>query len=220
MLRDLQKLVDESDSEGGDGERLEIELRQAAQHLWRAQFLYQTDFGSKGSYDLIQQHKTYFENLFEALGYRIVGGRPTDHSLGLLAIDLPARQTMKLDESLLLLVLRLYFEEAFQRYEINDAGEIEVDGETILQVYEERTHRIRPPVTRVHDILTTFRQRGLLRIVDQGDSRSFALFLRPALPMVVGEDTLASLDEFVAKSGSADAASGSPQPQEDTGAPA
>jgi hypothetical protein len=202
-LKDLEKLVDECDADGGDGERLEVELRQAAQNLWRAQFLYQNDFGSKTSFDLILKHRAYFENLFAALGYRIVGGRPADHFLGLLATDLPARQTMKLDESLLLLVLRLYYEEAFKKFEINDNGEIEVDGETILHLYEERTHRTRPPVTRVHDILTVFRQRGLLRIEDHGDSRSFTLFLRPALPMVIAEDTLASLEEFVAKSSNA-----------------
>lgn len=110
---------------------------------------------------------------------------------------------MKLDESLLLLVLRLYYEEAFRRYEINDDGEIEVEGEAILQVYEERTRRTRPPVTRVHDILTTFKQRGLIRIGDQGDSRRFTLFLRPALPMVVAEDTLASLEEYLNRAQSA-----------------
>lgn len=196
MLRDLEKLIDECD---GDGERLEVELRQAAQTLWRVQFLYQNDFGSKVHYDLILAHRAYFENLFAALGYRIVGGRPNDRFLGLLATDPPARQTMKLDESLLLLVLRLYYEEAFKRYEINDNGEIEVDGETILQVYEERTRRTRPPVTRVHDILTTFKQRGLIRIEEQGDSRRFTLFLRPALPMVVAEDTLASLEEYLSQ---------------------
>jgi hypothetical protein len=194
MLRDLEKLIDECD---GDGEQLEIELRQAAQTLWRVQFLYQSDFGSKAHYDLILAHRTYFENLFAALGYRIVGGRPNDRFLGLLATDPPARQIMKLDESLLLLVLRLYYEEAFRRYEINDNGEIEVDGETILQVYEERTRRTRPPVTRVHDILTTFKQRGLIRVEEQGDSRRFTLFLRPALPIVVAEDTLASLEEYL-----------------------
>lgn len=201
MLKDLERLVDECDASGGDGERLEIELRQAAQNLWRAQFLYRNDFGSKGSYDLIIERRSYFENLFAALGYRVVGGRPNDHLLGLLAIDLPPRQTMKLDESLLLLVLRLYYEEAFKRYEINDDGEIEVDGETILQVYEERTRRNRPLVTRLHDILNSFRQRGLIRMEDQGDSRTFTLFLRPALPMVVSADALQSLDEFIAKSG-------------------
>ncbi|MBI1204947.1 MAG: DUF4194 domain-containing protein [Rhodopseudomonas sp.] len=200
MLKDLEKIVDECDSAGGNGEQLEIGLRQAAQNLWRAQFLYSKDFGSKGSYELIIQHRAYFENLFAAFGYRIVGGRPDDKYLGLLATDLPPRQTMKLDESLLLLVLRLYYEEAFKKYEITDDGEIEADGETILQVYEDRTHRTRPPVTRVHDILTGFRQRGLVRVEDQGDSRNFKLYLRPALPMVVGEDTLQSLDEFVAKS--------------------
>lgn len=214
MLRDLEKVIDECDANGGDGECLEVELRQAAQNLWRAQFLYRNDFGSKGSYDLIIEHRSYFENLFAALGYRIVGGRPDDHLLGLLATDLPARQTMKLDESLVLLVLRLYYEEAFKRYEINDEGEIEVDGETILQVYEERTRRGRPPVTRLHDILTGFRQRGLIRVEDLGDSRNFKLYLRPALPMVVSDETLQSLDEFVAK---ATAAAGGGQDFETVG---
>jgi hypothetical protein len=51
----------------------------------------------------------------------------------------------------------------------------------------------------VHDIFTTFRQRGLIRIEDHGDSRNFKLFMRPALPMVVAEDTIASLEEFVNK---------------------
>lgn len=199
MLRDLGRIIEEADSSGEDGERLETELRHTAQQLWRSQFLYQADWGSKGSYDLIQQYKSYFENLFAALGYRIVGGRPSDHFTGLLAIDLPPRQKMKLEESLLLLVLRLYYEEAFKRYEMNDAAEIEVEGEKILQIYEERTHRVRPSFSVLQDILTGFRQRGLIRVVDQGDNRSFTLFLRPALPIVVGEDMLASLEDYVAK---------------------
>lgn len=215
MLKDLERIIDECDASGGDGERLEIELRQAAQNLWRGQFLYRSDFGSKGSYDLILEHRAYFDNLFEALGYRVVGGRPNDHYLGLLAIDVPPRQTMKLDESLMLLALRLYYEEAFRRFEISEVGEIEVDGETILQLYEERTRRIRPPVTRVHEIFTAFRQRGLLRVVEHGDSRSFTLYLRPALPVVIGEEALASLDEFLARSANVDAGVGE---SEDSGA--
>ena len=202
MLRDLDKLIEEADSSGEDGGKLEADLRHAAQHLWRSQFLYQNDWGSKTDYELLQRYKTYFENLFSALGYRIVGGRPADHFVGLLAIDLPPRQKMKLEESLLLLVLRLHYEEAFRRYEMNDAGEIEVEGETILQVYEERTHRIRPPISVVHDILSSFRQRGLLRVAENVDNRNFTLFLRPALPIVVGEDMLASLEDYVAKAAS------------------
>jgi hypothetical protein len=214
MLRDLSKLIEEEDSSGGDGERLEKELRQAAQQLWRAQFIYENDWGTKTSYDLLRQHTAYFENLFDALGYRIVG-RPADRFIGLLAVELPPRQAMRLDESLLLLVLRLYYEEAFKRFEITEFGEIEVEGETILQVYEERTRRPRPTIGRVHEILREFKQRGLVRIVEQGDNRTFTLFLRPALPMVVAEDTLDSLDDFVARSGSGasrDPASGEATP--------
>ncbi len=198
MLKELEKLIEECDSGGGNGEELEHELRQAAQTLWRSQFLYESDWRTKNVYDVIRRHKSYFENLFEALGYEIVG-RPNDRLIGLLAIDPPARQTLKLDESLMLLVVRLYYEEALKRYALNEAGEVEVESETLLQVYEDRTHRTRPGVVRLNEIITTFRQRGLVRVGEQQDNRNFTLFLRPALPLVVGEEALGSLEEFVAK---------------------
>ena len=200
MLKDLEKIVDEADTSGGNGETLERELRAAAQLLWRSQFLYESDWGAKTAYDLIRRHHVYFENLFEALGYRIVG-RPVDRFVGLLAIDLPPRQSMKLDESLLLLVMRLHYEESLKRFEVNEAGEVEVESEALLEAYEERTRRERPLVGRVREILVAFRQRGLVRIDEHEDRRSFTLFLRPALPMVVAEDTLASLESFAADKG-------------------
>ena len=198
MLRDLSKLIDDEDSEGGDGENLEKELRQAAQQLWRAQFIYENDWGVKTSYEVLRRHTGYFENLFDALGYRVVG-RPNDGYVGLVAIELPPRQSMKLDESLLLLVLRLHYEEAFTRFEAKEFGEVEVESEEILQIYEDRTHRERPNFGRLKEILVGFRQRGLVRIVDQ-DEKNFTLFLRSALPIVVSKDTLGSLEEFVARS--------------------
>jgi hypothetical protein len=199
MLRDLEKLIDDADSSGVNGEEIERELRSAAQHLWRSQFLYESDWGAKATYDLIRRYAAYFENLFDAIGYQVVG-RPVDRFIGLLAIDLPSRQSMKLDESLLLLVMRLYYEEALKRFEVNEAGEVEVESETLLEVYEERTRRERPLIGRVREILIAFRQRGLVRVDEHEGRRSFTLFLRPALPMVVAQDTLASLENFAAES--------------------
>jgi hypothetical protein len=207
MLRDLSKLIDDEDSEGGDGDQLEKELRQAAQQLWRAQFIYESDWRMKTSYEVLRRHIGYFENLFDALGYRVVG-RPNDGYVGLVATELPPRQSMKLDESLLLLVLLLvlllHYEEAFTRFEAKEFGEVEVDSEQILQIYEDRTHRERPNFGRLKEILAGFRQRGLVRIEDQ-DEKNFILFLRPALPIVVSKDTLGSLEEFVSRSTAATA---------------
>jgi hypothetical protein len=208
MLRDLSKLIDDEDSEGGNGDQLQKDLRQAAQQLWRAQFIYENDWGMKNSYEVLRRHTGYFENLFDALGYRVVG-RPNDGYVGLVAIELPPRQSMKLDESLLLLVLRLYYEEAFSRFEAKEFGEVEVESEQILQIYEDRTHRPRPNFGRVKEILTGFRHRGLVRIVEQ-DDKLFTLFLRPALPIVVSQDTLGSLEEFVSRS-TADAEKAEPE---------
>ena len=210
MLRDLEKIVDEADEADGSGEELERALRSAAQHLWRAQFLYEMDWGVKEAYDLIRRHGAYFENLFDALGYRLVG-RPIDRYVGLVAKELPSRQSMKLDETLLLLVMRLHYEEALKKFEINEAGEVEVESETILELYEERTRRERPLISRVREILTSFRQRGLVRVEDQGDKRTFILFLRPALPVVVAQDTLAALETLVAGSPKQDAAASDAQ---------
>jgi hypothetical protein len=194
MLRDLQKIVNDADEADGTGEELERELRAAAQLLWRSQFLYDSDWGAKTAYELIRRHKGYFESLFEALGYRLVG-HPIDRFIGLIAIGLPPRQSLKLDESLLLLVMRLYYEEALKRFEANEVGEVEVESETILEVYEERTRRERPLIGRVREILNTFRQRGLVRLEDHDDRRSFTLFLHPALPLVVSVETLAALEK-------------------------
>jgi len=205
MLKDLERIIDQHDSSGSGGEELEKELRHAAQLLWRSQFVYEGDWNSKSAYDLIRRHMAYFENLFDALGYRVVG-RPNDRLIGLLAVDAPVRQSMKLDESLFLLVLRLYYEEALKRFEINEAGEVEVDSETLLSVYEDRTRRSRPGIGRMHEILTGFKQRGLVRYGEQESSRSFTLYLRPALPMVIGEEALASLEEYLRKSGEPGAA--------------
>ena len=81
-------------------------------------------------------------------------------------------------------------------------GEVEVESEQILQIYEDRTHRERPNFGRVKEILNGFRHRGLVRIVEQ-DEKLFTLFLRPALPIVVSKDTLGSLEEFVMRSSAA-----------------
>ena len=51
---------------------MERDLRQVTLHLWRSQFVYESDWGSKTHYDLIRRHRAYFENLFDALGYRVV----------------------------------------------------------------------------------------------------------------------------------------------------
>ena len=59
MLRDLSKLIDDEDSEGGDGDQLQKELRQAAQQLWRAQFIYENDWGMKTSYEALRRHMGY-----------------------------------------------------------------------------------------------------------------------------------------------------------------
>ena len=56
MLRDLSKLIDDEDSEGGDGDQLQKDLRQAAQQLWRAQFIYENDWGMKTSYEVLRRH--------------------------------------------------------------------------------------------------------------------------------------------------------------------
>jgi hypothetical protein len=50
MLRDLKKIIDDADEADSNGEEVERGLRSAAQHLWRSQFLYESDWGAKEDY--------------------------------------------------------------------------------------------------------------------------------------------------------------------------
>jgi hypothetical protein len=123
MLKDLQKLMEDYDVD-------DIDVRQAVQLLQRSQFVYADDFGVRRLYDLIRTHREFFENYFAIAGSTLVS-EPEERMIGIVPSE-TGRFTMRSDEALMLIVLRLAYQEAIDSYEVGDKGEVQVDSEKLL----------------------------------------------------------------------------------------
>ncbi|QCG89150.1 DUF4194 domain-containing protein [Azospirillum sp. TSH100] len=104
MLSDLQTLLDRAT--GKEAETLEGDLRSTVRTLWDRQFIYADDHGGATPYELARRHRTYLESLFEAMGFDLVIDE-RERLVGILDQDGAAPRTLKLDEALFLLALRV-----------------------------------------------------------------------------------------------------------------
>lgn len=188
MLYEMKKLIDaEADLEPS-------ELRQTASVLLERQFLYADQGLDRKHYHRVIAHAPYFTNLFDAINRRLV----CDQDYGLVGI-LPlegARVTqLARDETLLLLCLRLIYEEGVERFDASH-GSVFSDTETLLQRYQTLARRERPGLVRLREILRTLSRFGLIEVKDEED-RVIALQLRPALRLVTPEGYLARLEAML-----------------------
>ena len=104
MLSDLQTLLDRAT--GKEAETLEGDLRSTVRALWDRQFIYADDHGGARPYELARRHRPYLESLFDAMGFDLVIDE-RERLVGILDQDGAAPRTLKLDETLFLLALRV-----------------------------------------------------------------------------------------------------------------
>lgn len=185
MLYDLKKLLDaEADLEPS-------EMKQTASVLLERQFLYADQSLDKKHYHRVIGHIPYFTNLFDAINRRLV----YDQDYGLVGI-LPQEGArvvqLPQDETLMLLCMRLLYEEGVEKFEASH-GSVFSDTETLLTRYQTLTLRDRPGLVRLREILRTFSRFGLIEVQEERD-RVIALQLRPALRLVTSEGYLAQLE--------------------------
>lgn len=188
MLHELKKLLD------ADEGLAPSEMRQTASVLLERQFLYADESRDKKHYHRIIGHIPYFTNLFDALNRRLV----FDHDFGMVGI-LPqdGSRTVQLaqDEALLLLCLRLLYEEGVEKFEATH-GSVFTDTESLLNRYQTLARRERPGLVRLREILRTLGRFGLIEVEDELD-RVIALKIRPAVRLVTTEGYLAQLEAML-----------------------
>lgn len=192
MLSELKKIVDaEAGLEPAD-------LRLSASVLLERQFLYADQILDKKHYHRIITHVPYFTNLFDALNRRLV----FDHEYGLvgtLPLDGSKSVQLPFEEAVLLLCLRLVYEEGVEKYEAR-RGSVFTDSETVLNRFESLARRERPGLMRLREMLKGFARFGLIELNEERD-RVIALQLRPALRLVTTEAYLQQLESFLENRG-------------------
>lgn len=173
----------------------EAALAAVASALLRHQFIYRYDHGMAPTYDTAVRFREYFAALFRAFGYEFVHDDGAQMVGSLPGPALPTRLQLRLDETLVLLVLRLVFQEEIDRFNARRNRTVATDSEVAMAKLEAITGRERPGFGRLRDILEDFQRRGLVAVEEAGERR-LKIELRPALMLVASADYLARLEQF------------------------
>ena len=189
MLRDLQRVSDRDEALDPQ------QFKAAAARLLKDQFLFRERIGDRAALRLVSDHYQYFDDLFDALGWQL----QRDDDFGVIGI-LPAEgQThvrFRLVDTLMVLCLRLLYEEGMDRFEVRD-GSVFADASMLIERFE--THfagRKLPPKTEFRELLARLRRHGLIELGDAGDEGLPELRILPTIRWVTGAAVLDRIEAF------------------------
>ena len=189
MLRDLRHVVERAGGLDPD------DFRAAASDLLQRQFLSLERTRDRDAYRIITNHHDYFHNLFDALGWSLY--RDDTFSLvGLLPSDAEAFARLKMLDSLMLLCLRLLYEEGMESFDFTD-GCVFVQSETLLSRYETLLGRKRPLVTEFREVLRVLKRYSMIELGSDADDGLPTIRILPTVRLVTGEQVQEHIQAFI-----------------------
>jgi hypothetical protein len=199
MLNDLKRLLEQ------DPARTEADFREASNALLTQQFLYLSNERQARFYRTVMDHTEYFRNLVRAVGWTLFVDTDFGY-VGVLPENDESYLGLGLDATLLLLVARQMFEEAFETHQTRE-GRFYVTTEDLLTRYETLSHRVRPNKGLLKDILATFVRHGVVARGEDGEQAGMPILaLLPALRQIAGENILKRIEAHVAAADKAEGA--------------
>ncbi len=178
MLRDLKHLCDRYP------ETEESMFRGAARALLERQFLFLERGRDRESYRTVINHFDYYRNLFDALGWTL----HQDDDFGFVALvpgETESFARLRLVDTLLVLCLRLLYEEGMDRFEVQE-GSVFVDAETLLGRYEALLRRERPRITEFREILKRLVRHSVIETGEPGEDGLPRIRILPSIRLVTG----------------------------------
>lgn len=174
MLKDLKTILDADDAID------ESDFRKAAQMLLAKQFLYRQKNTMRKHYELISRHNRYFRNLMDAQNYQLCINENQGY-VGIIPVDFVSR--MKLEETLILLVMRNVYEEKVKDMDLEDDASAVTSIVDFEDSYLQLTKRQLPNKTEFYAITKPFSERGLIHI-DSDEDDPAIVFIR-IYPVIV-----------------------------------
>jgi len=148
-------------------DKSEIEI--AIQALLAHQIVYpDTGLLRRDTYDLIRRHNTFFERYFSAMGV----GLTIETSTGMIALTRGKNRygwqlsRLKKDETLVLLALRLGFDEGLRAGLMDETGRVETNTDEIFDRIRTLAKTEPPSEARLEEILKWLRRRGTVVLHD------------------------------------------------------
>lgn len=180
------------------------ELTRALQVLLTRQCVYSHTPGIGRTYDLVRAYAPFFEAYFGALGYRLIVS-PRDQ---MVALSVPREtrydtvyERLTKQETVVLLTLRLMWEEALSNQELAEGGIAETTTGELVDRIKSVTQAEPPEEHRLAEILRKMQRHGAVRVGERDRvERVSPLSILPGVGVLVPESYLEELRLWVASS--------------------
>ncbi len=180
-------------------EKVRREIPRIMNRLLGQTFLYQDKDTDKDDYYLVYRHRSVFTSLFAVTGFTLL--HDDYHRIFQVVSEFSAcRQRFKLDESLMIVVLRKLYEE--QAEQLNLAGDPAVTVGEVREEYRTITGKERDlGVGQYENILRNLRRLGLIesldgRTIDVRNSEA-RLRLRGSVRMMLPVQTAEEMEAWI-----------------------
>lgn len=170
-------------------------------HLLREQFIHRQDHGSARLLETLYRPAavTLIRDYFDIAGYRLVV-RENEGWAGILPdLERMKAPRMRVDETLVLLVLRRLWEEGVHNGDIEEGGTVLLSLNEAYAAYEDvvsRGRRAALPVAQFRDLVRSIERRAIVRLGPIEDD-DMELWIRPMVAVVAGDDFLAHLEQLL-----------------------
>lgn len=169
MLDTFRAIVD-GDEPPPPGARApdEAELTRALQVLLKSQCVYAGTPGIGRSYEIARHYAPFFQSYFACLGY----GFEVSHRDQMVFLRVPTdgvrhdgqAERLRKDETLVLLSLRLAYEEGLRDHRVTTDGVVECTTDDIADSIRTAARSDPPEETRLTEILRLFARKGAVRL--------------------------------------------------------
>ena len=174
-------------------------------HLLRHQFLHVEDRGSSALLETLLRPdiERLIASYFDVAGYRLVV-RESEGWAGILPdteqINPPR---MRIDETLVLLLLRRLWEEGVQEGDVERHGSVLVTLNETYDAYQDMVARARRPALSISEFkvqIESLERRAIVRLGDYDeDIQDIGLNIRALVATVAGDDFLTALEQLLAR---------------------
>jgi Domain of unknown function (DUF4194) len=179
------------------------DLRKALHFLLRHQFVFAGDRGTTVAYNTIMdgRFRDAIDAFFDSCGYRLHRD-PEAQWAGIVAADddVPLPR-MKLDETIVALVLAAHWQDEVNIGAVEDRATVVTTLNTLYDRYREMVQangRTAVPTSRFHEILKECEQRSLVDIGDfDPEKRDYQVDIRPMIKLISGADALVRIERYV-----------------------
>lgn len=195
--------------------RLSQKTTQVIGHLLRHQFLHVEDRGSAPMLETLQRATSgkLVADYFDVAGYRLIV-RDSEGWAGIIPDTeriSPAR--MKLDETMLLLLLRRLWEEAVQQGNVQARGAVLITLNQAYDAYQEIVSLGRRPaigISAFQELLANLERRAIVSLgLRDDDLLDMELTIRPIVAVLAGDDFVTALEQLLQRDAQLDDTLGS-----------